>query len=262
MKKFLVSLFLPITLHAVQLAPWYENDLEVHLNGAVVFQQYNRLSVGNGSVARASFASFLTGSADISYNEWRGEFETTLAHSRDHIFGFDDFALSVSYRWYDDILGDPFSLTTGLRLIRATTSGLHDISSFHHGKCEAVANVAIGRESAYLADWLTRYWANLGIGIADFGSPWLTGDLVWEKNWPNDARLTLFTHFLGGFGGNRLNPHHFSGYGPIRHRSIDIGFKYTLFANCLPTFALGYSYRIYAKNFPSHTNRLFLSMEY
>ena len=253
---------IPFAAGAIETLPWYGRDLELHLRATSLTQQYNRVNVGDGSRARASFDEFLTLGMEGSYSEWQVEFETELAHSRDHEFGFDHFTLAGRYQVFDDILGDPVTATAGIRLIRALKSGLYDISSFHHGKSEAVFSLAVGRETAFRADWLSRVWGSFGFGIADFGSPWLEGDLAWEKNWPFEARLSIFTHLLGGFGKNHLNIHHFRGYGPIRHRSIDVGFKYDLMTDCYGIIGLGYAYRVYAKNFPQHTSRLTVSIEY
>ena len=64
-------------------------------------------------------------------------------------------------------------------------------------------------------------------------------------------------------GGNALNLHHrFEGYGPIAHRSIDIGFRATKYTECAGNWIFEYTQRVYALNFPDYANLLRVSFIY
>ena len=66
-----------------------------------------------------------------------------------------------------------------------------------------------------------------------------------------------------GSGGNKnIRPHHFTGYGKIRHRSVDVGLRYTIGLKCGATFCLQYARRIYAYNFPENANLAFVELFY
>ncbi|MFQ5729509.1 MAG: hypothetical protein ACE5GN_04020 [Waddliaceae bacterium] len=250
-------------LPGTEWMPWTEKDLELYPKVDYLYQHYNTIHSSSGSKHRTADDHFFSLGLSGSYTSWSAELETVFADTRHRSFGFDNFKLTGRYQWYNDIVGDPVSVTTGITLIKASKVALKDLSSFHHGRNEAEAYVSIGKENSCLDCWISRGWAVLGIGVADHGSPWLRSRLAWEKNFQRTTHLRLFLNALYGLGGNSLAlTKAFGGYGSISHRSIDIGSCLSKVTDCWGAFRLQYSYRVYARNFPKCTSLLQISYLY
>lgn len=255
-------LLIPFVLNAADLAPWFPPNLEIQPRVAYVFQNYTKID-GSHCTKKANNDHFLTLSLGGSYNTLAVELETTMADTRHHTFGFADIALTGRYQWLNDILTDPVSLTTGVTVRQVFKVALNDISNFYNGGIEAEVHAAVGKETACREFWETRYWGVLGIGIADFGYPWIRANAAWERNWWDRHAITIYAHSLWGFGSHSLHcKRHFRGYGPIHHQNIDLGFLYDYALDCGGIVSLGYARRIYAKNCPKNVNLATLSFVY
>jgi len=239
--------------------PWTERDLEIYPRGCYLYQTYNEIDTSSRTVRRHGDDHFFSAGLFGSFDVWSVDLEAIIAETRRQHFCLDSFRLTGRYLWYNDIVGDPFSLMTGITLIKATTSALHDISSFHHGKLEGESFISIGKERTCWDDWLSRWWGCLGIGVGDHGNPWIRGQLAWEKNFQRNRHVRFFLNTLVGLGKHTLSVDSFDGYGPIRHRSVDIGIRFSKRTDFCGIFRLGYARRIYACNFPRGAHFLFFS---
>lgn len=242
-----------ISLKAVDLKPWYENDFELYPRIDLLYQQFSLIDSSSGSKHRSSNDLFMTLGISGSYTPWEAWIESTFAHTRHRCFGFDNFRATGRYQLMTDTVGDPVSLIAGLILTVSPTKAVKDISSFHHAVFEAEANVSIGKETVCEDDWMTRYWGVFGIGMGIRGYPWIRFDLAWEKKSCRNLLFRLFLNSLWGLGKNSLSIHSFDGYGNVRHRSIDIGAR-IIKESCQGIFSLEYARRIYACNFPAQVN--------
>lgn len=248
--------------YAADLQPWHQTDLELYPKLDLLYQNYSKINSSAHSKNVSANDCFVTFGISSSYSAWDAFLELTCADTRRQSFGFDNFRITGRFQWLSDIIDDPVTLTTGLVLTGASETALHDISSFHHGTFEAEANVSVGKEIECLQDWVIRYWGVFGIGIGNHGSPWVRGDLAWEKNFCQDGVLRLFANTLWGWGNHSLHVRHFKDYGPVRHRSLDLGLRLTKATPCWGTFYIEYAYRIIASNFPARTNLLLFSYTY
>lgn len=249
-------------LLGTDLIPWTRVDLELYPKAEYQFEHYDRVDSSSHSEHHHDNANFVTLGIGTSYSVWSGEIETTVANTRRTSFFLDNVSVTGRYQLLDDILGDPVSLIAGITLTRATDVALHDISCFHHGQNELEAHIAIGKERPCRATWTSRGWGAFVYGIGDHGSPWMRAICAWEKNFGETLHARVFVKGCYGFGGNSLNPHHFRGYGPIRHRSVDLGARLLKISDCYGQFELEYAYRVYAVNFPKSASFLTLAYLY
>jgi hypothetical protein len=245
---------LPSLLLATELSPWLGRDFEFEPRFVYLHQSYNRINAGNHSFHHSAQDNFYTLSLSFAAMDYSAELESTLADTHKQRPAFDNARLTGRYRIFDDIIGDAFTLTPGITITQACKHSLHDISSFHHGEIESEFHVAAGKEFSCEEFWTHRFWGVAGLGIGDHGSPWIHADFHFEKNWWDLNRINLFIHTLWGLGNNNLSRHHFGGYGPIKHKSIDIGLRYSHLTELGLIISLEYARRIFARNFPDNAN--------
>lgn len=254
--------FLPACISALHLAPWYPNVFEVQPKVSYLWQHSSRLDSSRGDFGPSLHANFLHSSVSMAYYDWYGELETLLAESSYRYFNFDSAALSVRYHLANDIsLADPVSMVATFSVMQAIRKAVNDPTSFHHGKLEGIAHISLGKEYSCHEFWTDRLWGAVGLGLADVGSPWWHVQLNLERNWLDQQFLALFCDILVGWGGKGL-PHRFYGYGPIAHRSLDLGVNYQYSFNNGLKASCSYAYRIFARNFPKDTNSLMVSLVY
>lgn len=263
MKHILGALaLLPVLCFATDFEPWYGDSVALDVKNSYFYQSFNHVD-GHRCTRYRARDSFDTLSAEVNYDVYAAELEVTFADTKHRSFGFDNVRLTGRYQLMNDILADPYSIVAGLTLTQCCKLSLHDVSSFHHGLFESELHIAAGKETECEEFWVTRYWGVLGIGLADRGSAWVRLNAVWERNWWNHHQFRAYINTLWGFGGNSLNVHHFHGYGPIGHQSIDIGVRYDYLIDCFDTiFSLAYERRLYARNFPECTNVIMARLTY
>lgn len=247
-KIFALLCSFPLLVEGAHLAPWTGRDLEI----------ISQLELGI-----SSNALFLDLSGRTSYNRFAGEMEANFAHSK-YQSGLegDALALTLRYQLRDDILGDPYSLWTGITARKVFTNGLHDVACFYHGGVEGELHASLGREWSCEQFWMQRFWAYAKVGIADLGWPWLKGALVWERNWWDLNRIAFEIEGEAGFGSRNLHRHHFKGYGPIRYSYLQVGGKYTHQWEFGGIGEVGVKWRPLARNCPKQWVELRLAFVY
>ena len=249
---------------ATEYQPWLGNFYEFELRSQFTYQGFNWLASGSKHKKYSSSDLFLNLSLGNALPDPTigFEFEVTEAKTRRQQGDIDQLKLTGRYLWQDDIAGDSFSLVTGLSYIQAFSRSLKDVSSFHHGLYNAECFVSLGREVSDEIVWGSRKWALFAIGIAEQGAPWLRFYLDYDKRWFDKHEVSLFLHALWGLGGKRLHLNDFHGYGLIKHRSVDVGMRYTYVLEYDGNVSLEYSYRVYAYNFPVHAHRVIAQILY
>ena len=262
--SFLVKLFLFFSLsiipfNALHLEPWLSKALEFQPEFSYRFQTYPSINSSKHHQHYSSNDNFFNAQLGLAVEPFELQLETCAANTRKRSFGMDFFSLNAFYLLSNDILGDPYSIKAGASFAPAWRQALNDISSFHHGLYEFAGHFSIGRESSYQSEWLTRWWSSFTLGQAEQGYPWMRLQGVWEKNICDSLRYRAFIETLWGFGPRSLHSRHFRGYGPVKHRSVDIGIaSYYTICN-YGTIKLEYSRRIFAYNFPRQANNIILS---
>lgn len=261
-KLFAYFIFLPYALSATELKPWYGNDLELESRSTLTYQNFKNVATAVNHTKYRSNDLFLNQSFAISLMQYAAEVEMMLAATREQHFNIDHLKLTGRYQILDDIVDDPFSLVAGVSIAEVGRPALHDPASFHHGLFEVEPHVAIGKEISKGEFWLKRYFALFAIGFGQ-GSPWLRADFNYAIKLCGNHEFELFIKSLFGLGGKRVRLYDFNGYGPIRHRSVDLGFKYAYYLDNLDAYLIGeYSYRVFAENYPKNASRLALTFFY
>jgi hypothetical protein len=254
-----------LSLSAVSFAtermPWLGNIYELEGRASLFYQNYRFVESSKGDIHHSSNDFFLTLSGGVVPCEQTAvEVEMTGACTRHQHINVDNFRLTGRYNLLDDIAGDFITLTAGVTLTKAFRHSVHDFSSFHHGQWEGEIFLSIGNEEACGEDWVARFWTVAGIGKADVGSPWVRADAAYEYITCPHHLIRFFANSLWGLGKEDISPKkHFKGYGPINHRSVDVGLRYTYVIDFCGEVSLEYFYRVYAKNFPEHVNGVILS---
>lgn len=250
-------------LWGIDYQPWYPKALELQGEVSCLYQTYRKVASGR-ELHYSSDDFFLSTSLGASAFKWYGEVDLVMAKTRKRNFAMDSYQLEVRYQLMDDVTAEnPVSLITGVVLGKATHPAVEDFSSFHHARCEAEMHVSIGKEFSCLDYWISRFWSVLALGVGDTGSPWIRFNVNWEKNHWDKHSWGLFMNSWWGLGGNNLrHAHDFEGYGPIAHRSIDLGASYRYQFDFGGKVTLSYAYRVYAKNFPQNASLVTLSFLY
>jgi len=276
MKNWLASSLLLFfgVLQGIEYRPWYPDALQLQGELNYRFQSYHSVDAPSSKRGESyshyqkkknhysSDDHFVDSSLMIAFEPFSLQIESEFADTRKRNFDWDHVSLAGRYLWLNDNVGDPVSLSTGVSLRRAWREAVNDISSFHHGRNEAFFHVALGKQKIEGDTWLSRWWGVLGIGTADRWTPWIAANAAYEWNECDSHRLRLYVNSLWGVGNKKLRVHDFGGYGPIAHRSIDIGLRYSYEFDYLGLISIDYARRVYAHNFPDDVNTLTVSYIY
>ncbi len=249
-------------LEATQYQPWLGNTLEFEWRTSLLYQNYSSLSSGGHYIKHPANNLFLDASLSNAFDNFGGELEVVAASTRRQAGNIDHFKATGRVLWDDDIAGDPFTLTIGLSLSQAFWPAVRDVSSFHHGRGEAELFISVGQETADEIVWDSRWWAMTAFGAGDRGSPWVRIQFAYEKRYCVLHEFKIFLNTLCGLGHKRLKPHDFHGYGSIRHRSVDLGVRYTYVMEYFGSASLEYAYRVYGLNFPVNTHQVLAQILY
>ncbi len=258
MKRFLLWIvaLLPALVSGTELAPWFGESFQLDLRGSVYLQQFTFIATKQPN-RYSSFDQFYTASLSTNVMDIvNGEAELTLANTRHRSFGFDNVRFTGRTLVWDDITGDLLSLTVGATVTAANRCAVDDLGSFHHGTLALESHLAFGRETPCAQFWFLRWWGVLGYGIANEGKPWFRGDLYWARNFWDTREIRLFVHSLWGLGDHSIKlDKKFHGYGPIKHRSVDLGIRFCSQIDCVDsTLSFEYVRRLHALNFPKYAN--------
>lgn len=242
--------FLPLSLFAVDLKPWFSPSFEFEPKAAYTYSQYTHVN----SFPYNSHDQFFNLSLGFTYFTTNLQLEFQTAQTRAVNFGPDFFMTTGRKLLLDDVSGqDPVSLAVGLSLVFPWAQSLADPSCFHHSKIDGELFLSVGKELSCGPFWDWRFYNVCGFGTGIKGSPWIRDLLAIEKNFYNVHCVQLKLHFLKGFGNSgiaSLVP--FGGYYNINHNSLDLllGYSYTLFPYA--TLSLDYTQRIYSWNAPKN----------
>lgn len=257
-------LFLVSKGEAVETQPWLGNVYEFEFRSDIRYQQYGRLSTGNGLKKQRANDVFINFSLSNALPDppIGLELEITEAFTRKQSGDIDHLKLTGRYVWLDDVAGDSVSIITGVGYTQAFKKSLMDISSFHHGLYNTEFFISLGKETSDSLLWSSRWWGTAIYAIAEQGSPWLSLRFDFQKRWVERHELALFFDGKMGLGGKHLHTHHFNGYGSVQHRSIDIGLMYRYVLDYFGYASIKYIYRPYASNFPVSTQQVVAEVLY
>lgn len=257
-------ILLPAWLCGTELKPWYDREFEIQTRGSALFQFYPYVHTPCKNFHWHGRDGFYSLSASLAAFEYSAELEFVVADTEKQHLDVDAVRLTGRYRFLDDIVGDPITLTGNVIVTQAFNHSIFDISSFHHGHVELEAGFSFGREHPCMEFWANRWWGFAMCGIADTtGAPWLHLFAAWEKNWTDLYQLRFFAESLFGFGGHHIKcPNHFRGYGKIKHRSLDVGARFSYLFDYGQELSLQYAFRTIGYNFPTNASLITVTFLY
>ena len=241
---------------ALETKPWLGNIYEFEFLSAITYSRYNK--VEGARVQLKSPSNDMDYLFDLSFTplaQLDVQAELELANTPRQSFGVRSGALQARYQWFDDIAGDPVSFTTGVNVRGVTHKGLKDVSCPYASYANFELTFALGKEWSEEGMWTMRTYGFAAVGIANQGYPWTQELFVFQRNWNDVHRLTLFAEGLFGFGNKQhVNVRHFKGWGKVQHQSIDLGIAYGHTLGVYGIISIGYAHRVFAHNFPEHVN--------
>ncbi len=250
-------------LQATDYKPWTKVDLELYPRIEYIYQHYDKIQSSEGSLHRTGNDHILGAGLYGCFSSYSLELEGAVARTNDLNCGLDFFKLTGKYQYLDDIVGDSLSVTFGASLIAASRDAVEQYGLFHHSKLEGELFLSVGKECSWESEWSSRWWLVGGIGEGGRGSPWTFAQIAWEKNVEFAWQWRLFADLLWGLGNRGINfNQHFHGYGPIKHRSVDVGTAACFSTFCYGDFFLELKQRVWAYNFPSSAQIIQLSYVY
>ena len=261
MRKLLFFLFPMFSLLALQEQPWFGDCLEFHFHGSYAYSYFDRVQNGSPQLTSTFESHVIDSGLDFSPTpEWSVDGGIEFADTSQQNFNFRTIALQARYLWFDDIVGDPVSMATGISVRFTNTDSLRDVSCPYHGNFDFEANLALGREFDPSEYWAVRFWGFGAVGHANRGSPWIRGILAFESNYDDQHKFAFFAEGINGYGRHTtVNINDFDGYAKIRQKSIDIGARYGYTLGVYGTLRFAYVRRVLAKSCPEQVNYFIFS---
>ena len=248
--------FLPTTLFAFVVDPWFSTIGEFEFRPAYSYRYYPSVNRGFNPSSYHSHDHLIDFNLGLRFlPSWEAQLETNFAHTHRLSWGTQRVGAQVRYLMMDDVAGDPISLVLGGQVFFVPTRNMRDVSSPYHAQGNVELGVAVGKEIDNVYQWLYRFYGFLGVGIANRGYPWVRPLLSAEAKVAKRHKFQLFSEGYMGVGGRgRVNIDRFTGYAKVEHRSIDLGLNYTYLFEIWGSLGVQYAYRVYAHAFPQHAS--------
>ena len=257
---YIFLLFLTTKGFAFQyFEPWFTPPMEFQGRIAFIYNHDHRVQSPKGSFSIIDYDyTFNPGAGVTPCSFWNIQTDLFLTQSTGIDSYYEAFFLTVRYLWLNDLAENLFALTTGISFSFPGSEFLKDISSGpYHGEVNTTFHATVGKEWLCGDAWLARLWVFGGMGIANSGSPWLPGVIYGEIKMNNSLTFGIFAEFLYGLGDKDIiKDEPFEGYGPINHRSINIGGSANYELGSLATFSLQGWYNVHAHNTVEHSHTL------
>ncbi|MEN9343411.1 MAG: hypothetical protein RLZZ453_198 [Chlamydiota bacterium] len=251
MPKWLI-LLLPFAAHTLETRPWFHQLYEFDFETRFAYRHFSK--VEGASVQLRSPLNDRELRMDMGFTPYplfdvRAELEFAQVGSIN--WSFQSAALQSRLGIWDDIVGDPVSITVGVDIRGVNGHLLKSVAVPYASEFNLELTCSCGKEWATGAFWRMHTYGFLAVGQGNRGYPWTRGSVVFQYNLLDTHRFTLFTDGLFGFGGKQhVDVDHFHGWAPFQHQSIDVGGAYGYHLGVYGTLTLTYSYRIFAHNFP------------
>jgi hypothetical protein len=245
----------------LETKPWLGNVYEFELQSAFAYSVFNKVEGASVQLRHPlhnrviALDLGLTPSGQFDF-QIEGEFAKVESIN----WGLRSGAVQGRFQFLDDISGDPVSLVMGLNVRGAPHRFLKSVSTPYASEFNLEITGAVGKEWSKEGQWTMRGYGFAAIGMGNRGYPWTRELLVWQQQWQNTHRLTLFAEGNIGFGPKQhVNVRHFNGWAKVQHQSIDLGLAYGYQLSVYGLLSATYAYRVFAHNFPEHVNFFMLS---
>ena len=239
-------------LFSLEEAPWLGNVYEFRLYTDFAYSQYSEIShaIKQPSYAYNNYvndvAAIFTPTQTLEL-----EVELNMARTPHQTYGFRSAALQARVLFLDDIAGDFVTLNAALNTRAVGGRSVRDVSSPYASYWNGEATVSVGKEFTKELDWKTRGYLFGSVGLANHGSFWNRYKASFEARFLSHQALEAFSVGYFGYGSEKdIDIEHFKGWGFIRHRSIDIGAKYSYIFDLWGTLSASYACRVWAYSYP------------
>lgn len=260
-KQLFIFLIAPALVCAFDEKPWFHEPLEMRLD---LLYSYSFFSKVNHSIP-SSIPHFHENLQRITYgvayiSDWDFQLEIETAETTFNSGYFRSGGLLIRYQWLDDVIGDVLSVAAGLSLRGAPQKALKDITTPYARTFNIETTLSIGKEWDKLKDWKHRLWGLIAFGIGNKYSPWLRSELWYHFQMVKDHELFIAAHSYVGLGKvKEVVINHFSGWGKIQHRSIDVDIGYRYQLGIWGYLEAHYLRRVFAKSYPEEVNTFVIS---
>lgn len=260
--RFLSLLLISATLSATDELPWIDRTLVPVVGFEVYGETFDALnSNGNkisyhGRTIGADGSFFIAPMSNLS-----GEVEVYTARTHKRSYSLDAFKETVRYLIYEDALGDPFAWSVGASFTQVLARGYRDPSLLYQGLFLGEIHTAQGIEVCCTPELTSRVFALEAFGFCG-DSPWLRGRFGVDMSSLCGQRIACSLEGLYGFGGHRLCPSHFKGYGSVAYRTLDLNIDYSLRMDDWTTYSIGLDYRLFARNAPMRSLKLYAGVSF
>jgi hypothetical protein len=125
------------------------------------------------------------------------------------------------------------------------------VSSPYASYWNGEATVSVGKEFTKDENWNTRGYLLGSVGLANHGSFWNRYHVSFEARIMKSQILEAFSVGYFGYGSKKdVDIERFKGWGFIRHRSIDVGAKYSYIFDLWGAVGVSYACRVWAYSYP------------
>jgi hypothetical protein len=249
---FCGSIIAMTSSYALEEAPWFGEVYSFYLHSDFAYSQYSRIDHAKKQPSYAynnyltEFALGFTPAEKIDV-----EIEANLARTPHQTYGFRSAALQLRYLFWDDIAGDLASIAFGLNTRAVAGRSVADVSSPYASYWNGEATLSIGKEFLKDSDWKLRGYVLGSVGLANHGSFWDRCYGALQGRFLSSQALKIFTSGYFGYGSQEtVDISNFSGWGFIRHRSVDVGAEYSYFFELWGTLSVSYACRVLAISYP------------
>jgi len=239
-------------LFAFNTSPYLSNIFELNFQGAASYRYFPSIQGATSSFSAHTYElDFLLSGCFIP--NWDFTLGLDFIHSRNLSWGVERGGISSRTLLQNDIAGDPVSLAAIFSFYYVPSRNLRAPASPYHAPLNGELGLSLGKEIAPLYKFLYQVYLYGGFGLGSQKKPWLRAEIS------NDLRIRD-NHFLlatleGYFGlGSQtmLKPTHFSGYGLLAHRSLDLSLSYRYHFSIWGKLTFRTFYRVYAHLYPKH----------
>ena len=246
---------------SVEVQPWFGDVYEFHYTESYAFSRFNTVQGGTPQLTSPFNSNLIYTSLEFCpSSDWSVDGDVQLADTTAMPFNFRSAALQLRYLWYDDIVGNPVTLNTGINCRVTNESSLHDISCPSHANVDFELNFALGREFDPSDVWRWRLWCYGALGQANRGSPWVRAVAAIETNINEKHKWGVFAIGSNGYGRHpHVSTDAFNGYAKIRQKSIDLALRYGYKIGVWGTLRVEYQRRVMAKACPQNVNSFIFS---
>lgn len=244
-------------------APWLAEPFASDVELAYQAQYYSSIANQVGS-NYSSPNHFVRSNLTMAFmDEWDLGAEVEFDKTRKKDFGFESIAARFRKQFYNDIAGDPITLTFGVNARVVPRGRLSDPSTPYHDVFNLEGNLTFGKEWSNYYSWTYRTYGFFALGQANQGSPWIRLDYHGLGQINEKWIWDLFLSSYWGTGRTQdVNVPLFKGYYNINHQSIDLGAKISREFGIWGRLNLMVSGRVYARSYPRNAPTFEISYTY